>query len=129
MMTIPPEMIDFIHNANTTCTERVQKAKPDDRRVVWSRGALAAMPCRRKWAWVSGGVAAAGLRCGGDRDAVGDDRVAGNRRGHPGARGSDLRVRPLGELLGARRGPSCSHRRTVRPHRRTFADGGGAPAA
>jgi hypothetical protein len=36
MMTIPPEMIDFIHNANTTCTACVQKAKPDDRPVVWS---------------------------------------------------------------------------------------------
>src|SRR5580700_5097807 len=84
------------------------------------------MPCRRKWAGASGGVAAAGLRCGGDRDAVGDGRVAGDRRGHPGARGGHLRVRPLGELLGARRGPSCSYRRTVRPHRRAFADGGGA---
>jgi hypothetical protein len=36
MMTIPPEMIDFIHNTNTTCTACVQKAKPDDRPVVWS---------------------------------------------------------------------------------------------
>jgi len=35
MMTIPPEMIGFIHNANTTCTAGVQKAKPDDRLVVW----------------------------------------------------------------------------------------------
>ena len=83
----------------------------------------------RDWAWASGGVAAAGLNCGGDRDAVGDGRLAGDRRRHPGARDSDLRVRPLGELLGARRGPSCSYRRTVRPHRRAFADGGRAPAA
>jgi hypothetical protein len=29
-------MIDFIQNANTTCTAHVQKAKPDDRPVVWS---------------------------------------------------------------------------------------------
>jgi hypothetical protein len=35
MMTIPPEMIDFIPNANTACTTGVQKAKPDDRLVVW----------------------------------------------------------------------------------------------
>jgi hypothetical protein len=58
-MTIPPEMIDFIHNANTTCTACVQKAKLDDRRVVRSSGALAAMPCRRDRAWVPGGAAAA----------------------------------------------------------------------
>jgi hypothetical protein len=40
MMTLPPEMIDFIHNANTTCTACVQQAKPDDRPGVWSPGAL-----------------------------------------------------------------------------------------
>jgi len=39
-MTIPPEMIDFIHTANTTCTTYVQKVKPDDQSVVWSPGAL-----------------------------------------------------------------------------------------
>jgi hypothetical protein len=44
MMTIPPEMIDFIHIANATCTTYVQKVKPDDRPVVWSSGALAATP-------------------------------------------------------------------------------------
>lgn len=37
MMTIPPEMIDFIHNANTACTTCVQKAKRDDRPVVGGR--------------------------------------------------------------------------------------------
>jgi hypothetical protein len=26
MMTIPPEMMDFIHNANATCTKCVQQA-------------------------------------------------------------------------------------------------------
>lgn len=30
MMTLPPEMIDFIHNANTTCTACVQQAKPEN---------------------------------------------------------------------------------------------------
>ena len=58
-------------------------------------------------------AAALGLKSDGDRDGVGDGRVAGDRRGHPGPRDSDLRVRPLGELLGTRRGPSCSCRRTV----------------
>jgi hypothetical protein len=44
-------------------------------------------------------------------------------------RGSDIRVRPLGELLSTRRGPGGSYRRTVCPHRSAFTDGGRAPAA